>query len=98
MTYIDPMVPNRNDRQHIPAGSHTEITDEQKKVSIVLSTQAIVNPRAMVIHLKDTLIAHLTVGGPRWLDLITGAAFFSPHLGKVVHGLVPVLHHTFNLT
>ena len=97
VTYINPMVPDGYDCESVPGGTGPEIGDVEEEVAIVPCTEAVVDPRTVMVHGKDALVTHLTVRSASWLDLIAGLALPLPHLSKVVDRLVPVLHEGFHL-
>ena len=96
-TYIDPMVPNRDYCEGVPDGSDRQIADKKQEVTIVILTETIVHPGAVMIHRKYTPIAHHAVGGASGFNLFTLRTFFLPNLLQVCGCLVPVFHHGFYL-
>ena len=61
LTYIDPVVPNGHNCEGIPDSSHCQISNEEQEVAIVLSSEAIIDPRAVMVHSEDTSLAHAAV-------------------------------------
>jgi hypothetical protein len=53
---------------------HDTIKKEQEEVLIIEETNAIVNPRAMMIHLQYTSAAHSAMVATVWLVLATPLA------------------------
>ena len=92
------MVPDRHESQRIPSRSHCQIVDKKEEVSVVMGAEAIVNPRAVMVHSEDTFITHRAMRSARGLDLVTAITPATPDFLEVLGRLMPVLHHGFNLT
>lgn len=95
--YINPVVPDANYGERVPDGAKGQIGDEKQEVAIVILAEAIVDPRAVVVHGKDALVAHLAVRGSRWLDFVANLARPRPNPFQVFRRFVSVLHHSLYL-
>ena len=91
------MVPDRDYCQSIPRGANCEVANEKDEVAIVLRTEAVVYPGTVMIHCKDTLVAHLAVRSASWFDNITPLAVSRPNLFEIFNRLMPVLHYGLDL-
>ena len=92
------MIPDRDNGKSIPDSAKGDIADKKKEVAVVVLTEAIVDPWAMMIHRKHAPIAHLAVRGACWLNLIANLASSLPYLFQVLTRLVSILHNRLNLS
>ena len=76
----------RNRDDHVPE-THRQVQREQQEVAIVLKTDTVVHPWAMVVHEEDTCAANGAVVRPCGLDFITVLALLGPELRKLLHRL-----------
>ena len=63
-----------------------------------MGAEAIVNPRAVMVHSKDAFITHRAMASSRGLDFITSITSSAPDFLKILSCLMPILHDSFDLT
>lgn len=81
--------------QHV-AKPNKEVKNEQQEVAQVVETETVVDPGAVMVHDKHTLLAHRAVVRPCWLHLVTVATvFLNEH--SVRHSLVSVLEQLLDI-
>ena len=69
-TYEERMVPHERYTGEAEDHRQLEVEQEKQKESKVLHANAVVYPRAVVVHVKDAVATCGAVMRPRWLDLI----------------------------
>lgn len=101
MTYVNVVVPNRNNGEAVPRRANHQVEDEKEEVAVVLHADAVVDPGTVVIHHEDTPIANsammrsgrlyfialLTLAFPVWPQLVH-------RLGAVAEGLLDLGRET----
>ena len=97
VSVIDPVIPNRHYRKNIPCAPNHQIADKQQKVSIVFCAKTVVDPRTVMIHSENALVAHLAVRSAGRFDVVTTMAVSSPDSSEIVSSLVSVFHDRFDL-
>ena len=86
------MIPNWHYRQRVPNSTNGQICDKEKEVAIIVLSETIVDPWAVMIHRKHALIAHLTMRCSSRLYLVANLAWSLPYLFQIFSCLVSVLH------
>jgi len=101
MTYVNVVVPNRNNGEAVPRRANHQVEDEKEEVAVVFHADAVVDPGTVVIHHEDTPIANsammrsgrlyfialLTLAFPVWPQLVH-------RLGAVAEGLLDLGRET----
>jgi hypothetical protein len=78
-----PRPPNQYMRQASPEEKKpkkSRCTDEDEKVAVVATTNAVVEPHAVVVLRLDTVVADATVVGARWAPDVAALAVLGWHL------------------
>ena len=83
------MVDGRQRDDHV-ARTYSQVKHEEQKVAIVLKSNTIVDPRAVMVHQKATRATHFAVVRPSWLYLTAGLTLLSPEFFELLDGFTAV--------
>eukprot|EP00443_Scrippsiella_acuminata_P032266 CAMPEP_0115346528 /NCGR_PEP_ID=MMETSP0270-20121206/94393_1 /TAXON_ID=71861 /ORGANISM="Scrippsiella trochoidea, Strain CCMP3099" /LENGTH=182 /DNA_ID=CAMNT_0002768385 /DNA_START=69 /DNA_END=617 /DNA_ORIENTATION=- len=84
--------PNRMANIDVEIRRERRIEEQQEEILVVSETHAVVDPRAVVVHLENAHAAHSAVVTAVWLEL--GAPFALPAVARLLRLLHQVIHST----
>ena len=84
------MVPDRHVSQVHIQRAHEEVGDEEQEVPLVFDSNAVVDPRAVVVHQEDACLAAPAVVRPSRFDVVTDIAALRPEVLELRHCLLSV--------
>lgn len=92
------MVPHTYNRHQHKGSTQHQVEHEEKEVALVLQSDAIVDPWAVMVHEVDAAIADRTVMSSGWLDdPATRVALFRPKLLQLVRSLATISQESLDL-
>ena len=84
------VVPERTDRNHHIHATDHQVEDKEQEVPLILHTNAVIDPRAMMVHHINALLTDAAVVGACRFDHVTGFASFRPKLFQLWHSFAAI--------
>ena len=83
-------MPDRLDSQTHEASTQESIENEQQEISLILHSNAVIDPRTVMIHQENAAIASPTMMRPCWLDGLTLLTLSRPKVLKLTYGFLSI--------
>ena len=91
-------MPNWNDSQSVPSTTNHEVENKKQKVAVILHTNTVIYPWAMMVHHKNTPTARSTMMCTARFYFIAFVTISSPDRFQIFYCFRPIPHCTLHIS